>query len=86
MGYEISGGNRTDVTTVEEIVEVMESRYGRANRIWVMDHEMAREENFQIFDEGRAVLYPGDPKGPIQMVRSRAVENGLAGSSTGAVK
>ena len=86
MGYEISGGNRTDVTTVEEIVEVMESRYGRVNLTWVMDREMAREENFQIFDEGRAALYPGDPKGPIQTVRSRAVENGLAGSSTGAVK
>jgi hypothetical protein len=31
MGYEIFGGNRTDVTTVEEIVEVMESRYGKVN-------------------------------------------------------
>jgi hypothetical protein len=37
LGYEVFAGNRTDVTTVEEIVEIMESRYGKANRIWVMD-------------------------------------------------
>jgi len=41
LGYEIFAGNRTDVTTVEEMVEVMEGRYGRANRIWVMDRGMA---------------------------------------------
>jgi hypothetical protein len=30
-GYEILAGNRTDVTTVKEIIEVMEGRYGKAN-------------------------------------------------------
>lgn len=34
LGYEIFAGNRTDVTTVKEIVEAMESRYGKANRSW----------------------------------------------------
>jgi transposase len=37
LGYELFAGNRTDVTTVEEIVETMELRYGMARRIWVMD-------------------------------------------------
>ena len=30
LGYEVFAGNRTDVTTVEEIVEAMEKRYGIA--------------------------------------------------------
>src|SRR5439155_396928 len=30
LGYEVFAGNRTDVTTVEEIVEAMEARYGRS--------------------------------------------------------
>ncbi|MGD0291333.1 MAG: IS1634 family transposase [Candidatus Binataceae bacterium] len=30
VGYEVFAGNRTDVTTVEEIVEQMEERYGLA--------------------------------------------------------
>jgi transposase len=32
LGYEVFAGNRTDVTTVEEIVETMESRFGIADR------------------------------------------------------
>ena len=38
-GYEIFAGNRHDSTTVEEIVETMERRYGKADRIWVMDRD-----------------------------------------------
>jgi transposase len=41
LGYELFAGNRTDVTTVREIVETMERRYGKAERIWVMDRGMA---------------------------------------------
>ena len=32
LGYEILLGNRADVTTVEEIAETMEARYGIADR------------------------------------------------------
>jgi hypothetical protein len=35
LGYEVFAGNRVDVTTLQEIVETMERRYGRADRIWV---------------------------------------------------
>ena len=31
LGHEVFPGNRTDVTTVEEIVEAMEARYGLAS-------------------------------------------------------
>ena len=42
--YELIAGNRTDLTTVEQIIELMEGRYGRASRSWVMDRGMVREE------------------------------------------
>ena len=32
LGYELFAGNRADVTTVKEIVETMERRYGMASR------------------------------------------------------
>ena len=47
LGYELFAGNRADVTTVKEIVETMERRYGLASRIWVMDRGMASAENLQ---------------------------------------
>src|SRR5213594_3245838 len=34
LGYEVFAGNRTDVTTVQEIVDTMEGRYGLARRVW----------------------------------------------------
>ena len=44
LGYEVFAGNRHDVTTVEQIVGTMESRYGQAGRIWVMDRGMTSAE------------------------------------------
>ena len=45
LGYEIFSGNTTDVTTVQQIVENMEERFGKINRIWVMDRGMVSAEN-----------------------------------------
>lgn len=45
VGYELFAGNRNDVTTVEEVVERMERRFGLAQRIWVMDRGMTSAEN-----------------------------------------
>jgi hypothetical protein len=44
-GYEVFAGNRTDVTTMEEILTAMEARYGMAQRIWLMDRGMTCADN-----------------------------------------
>jgi transposase len=53
LGYEVFAGNRTDVTTVEEIVGTMEARYGRAHRIWVMDRGMTSAETVAWLQDGQ---------------------------------
>jgi transposase len=45
IGYEVFDGNRVDVTTVEQIVDTMEGRYGKAGRVWVMDRGMSSASN-----------------------------------------
>jgi transposase len=45
LGYEIFRGDTVDVTTVEQIVESMERRFGKARRVWVMDRGMVSAEN-----------------------------------------
>jgi transposase len=66
LGYEIFAGNRTDVTTVEEIVEAMEARYGLAQRIWVMDRGMTSANNLEWLREtGRRYLV-GTPKSELK--------------------
>jgi transposase len=48
LGYDIFKGNTVDVTTVETIVETMEKRYGKSDRIWVMDRGMTSEDNLEF--------------------------------------
>ena len=52
LGYEVFDGNRSDVTTVEEIVNKVEAQYGRAERIWVMDRGMVSEKNLRFLRSG----------------------------------
>ncbi len=62
VGYEVFAGNTTDVTTVEDIVEEMESRFGKANRVWVMDRGMVSEDNLEFLrQEGREYIV-GTPR------------------------
>lgn len=62
LGYEVFAGNRNDATTVEEIVEAMERKYGRANRVWVMDRGMVSEKNLKFLRERNGRYIVGTPK------------------------
>lgn len=66
LGYQVFAGNRTDVTTLEEIVGVIEARYGKANRIWALDRGMISEDNVEFLkQEGRRYIV-GTPKGMLR--------------------
>jgi transposase len=42
LAYEIFDGNRADVTTLREILDAMETKYGKARRVWVFDRGILR--------------------------------------------
>ena len=50
------------MTTVEQIVETMEGRYGKSDRIWVRDRGMVSEENIAFLHEGSRRYIVGTPK------------------------
>ncbi len=62
LGYEVFAGNTADVTTVEHIVETMEKRYGKSDRIWVMDRGMVSEDNIDFLLNGDRRYIVGTPK------------------------
>jgi transposase len=62
LGYEVFSGNRNDSTTIEEIVDAMEAKYGRAQRVWVMDRGMVSEDNLALLRAHRASYIVGTPK------------------------
>jgi len=62
LGYEVFQGNTIDVTTVETIVETMERRYGKSDRIWVMDRGMVSEARIKFLRDGGRRYIIGTPK------------------------
>lgn len=66
LGYEIFAGNRVDVTTVEEIVETIEDKYGKADRVWVMDRGMTSQDNLEFLRARQAKYLVGTPKSDLK--------------------
>lgn len=62
IAFEVFDGNRPDVTTTQEMVEIMEAKYGKANRVWVMDRGMVSEENLCSLRSSGARYVVGTPK------------------------
>jgi transposase len=62
LAYEVFDGNRTDVTTVDEVVETMRVKYGQERRTWVMDRGMVSEDNLEMLREAKARYLVGTPK------------------------
>jgi len=54
LGHEVFAGNVSDVKTLKPIVEAVERRYGKAQRIWVMDRGLSSKKNVAWLEqEGR---------------------------------
>ena len=62
LGYEIFAGNTADVPTVKTIVETREKRYGKSDRIWVMDRGMTSEDNLEFLRQQNRRYIIGTPK------------------------
>jgi transposase len=72
---EIFDGNRTDVTTVEDVVEAVESDYGRANRVWVMDRGMVSEDNLQWLRQRGTSYIVGTPKSMLKKFEEHLISD-----------
>lgn len=66
LAYEVFDGNRADVTTVEDMIRLMEDKYGKARRVWVMDRGMVSEDNIDFLRERQARYLVGTPKGQLR--------------------
>jgi transposase len=76
LGYEVFAGNRSDVTTLEEIVEVMESKYGRARRIWVLDRGIVSEGNLEFLRQRDGRYVVGTPRSQLRYYEKDLIDRG----------
>jgi len=74
LGYEVFDGNTNDSRTVETIVGAMEEKYGRANRIWVMDRGMVSEDNLKFLRERGGSYIVGTPKAMLRRFEQHLID------------
>ena len=76
LAYEVFDGNRNDSTTVEQIVESIQSKYGSAERIWVMDRGMVSQENLEFLRSNGQRYILGTPKGTLKRFERELLSGG----------
>lgn len=83
LGYEIFDGNRKDVTTLDEIIELMEKKYGRAKRTWVFDRGIVSEENLETLRGKEALYIVGTHKGLLKQFEKEIAKKDWEGVEEG---
>jgi len=76
LAYEVLPGNTADKTTLKIFLEKIESLYGKARRVWVMDRGIPTEEVLsQMRQSDPPILYiVGTPKGRLSKLESQLVD------------
>ena len=72
--YEVFNGNRADVTTMEVVLRVVERKYGKARRIWVMDRGVVSEANLAAIRKREGQYLVGTPRSKMKEFESQLAE------------
>jgi transposase len=75
IGYELFAGNKADVSSVEQIVTTMEDRYGKSDRIWVMDRGMSSADNIEFLKQDNRRYIIGTPKSMLKKYERELLSN-----------
>ncbi len=62
LGYEVYDGNKHDSTTVQDIIDTIEKKFGRIHRVWIMDRGMVSEANLESLRTRNSSYIVGTPK------------------------
>lgn len=74
LGYEVFAGNRHDSKSVQEIIDKMEQKSGRARRVWAMDRDMVSEANLKYLREHGGCYIVGTPKAQLRSFEQHLTE------------
>ena len=73
LAYEVLAGNTSDKTTLREFLNKIETQYGKAERIWVMDRGIPTEEVLSEMRHSDPPVYylVGTPKGRLTQLEQK---------------
>jgi len=76
LAYEVLAGNTSDKTTLEAFLQRIETQYGQAQRIWVMDRGIPTEKVLEKMRKHQPPIYylVGTPKGRLSQFQAALLE------------
>jgi transposase len=60
--HEVFSGNTNDVVAFPEVIQTMESRFGTARRVWVLDRGIASQDNLDFLRQRQQSFLVGTPR------------------------
>jgi len=75
FSYETFDGNRVDVSTMEAILRMVERKYGKARRIWVMDRGIVSEENLAAIRKRGGHYLVGTPRSQMKQFEAELLKD-----------
>jgi transposase len=74
LGYEVFAGNRNGSTTLRAVIDRMESKHGRQNRIWAVDRGMVSEEHLEWLRSRGSQYIVGTPKSQLKKFEQSLID------------
>lgn len=74
LSYEVFDGNRADVTTLQEMLDLVEARHGHARRIWVFDRGIVSEENLETLRRRGGSYLVGTPRSSLKAYEAKLLD------------
>src|SRR5271155_2660252 len=74
FSYETFDGNRSDVSTMETILRMVERKYGRARRIWGFDRGIVSEENLAAIRKRGGQYLTGTPRSQMKQFEAELLK------------
>jgi transposase len=74
FSYETFDGNRSDVSTMETILRMVERKYGKARRIWVFDRGIVSEENLAAIRKRGGQYLTGTPRSQMKQFEAELLK------------
>jgi transposase len=75
FSYETFDGNRSDVSTMETILRMVERKYGKARRIWIFDRGIVSEENLAAIRKRGGQYLTGTPRSQMKQFEAELLKD-----------
>jgi len=75
FSYETFDGNRSDVSTMETILRMVERKYGKARRIWIFDRGIVSEENLAAIRRRGGQYLTGTPRSQMKQFEAELLKD-----------